>query len=382
MLSACAARHFDPNTKEQQQGSLLRRKSFYMRVAILWSRMSGAMDACFKAYAGRFGAQLMAVVQPQQANAPYDMDAFAWYDRIVEYRDGSDYAALFNAVADFRPEAIFMSSWAYPDYMRLCRSPLFRSLPRIAAADNQWHGTMRQYAGRIISPIYVKRSIDRFFVPGERQLDFCAKIGYGRDLVATGLYSCDSPKFNAIYRSVPLRERPTAFLYVGRLVREKGIDDLIAAYDAYRKIVPEPYSLICVGAGPLADTLAKMPGISVHDFVQPLKLPEWYAKASCFVLASTFEPWGIVVHEAVSAGLPTICTSACGASVHLVREGYNGYVVMPGRPDQLADAMKEFTLLADTEKAAMSDGSFSLSMQFSPEIWARTFRNLILRTAR
>ncbi len=45
------------------------------------------------------------------------------------------------------------------------------------------------------------------------------------------------------------------------------------------------------------------------------------------MLPSVYEPWGVVIAEAAATGLPVICTEACGASVEIVRTGYNGLVV-------------------------------------------------------
>ena len=67
--------------------------------------------------------------------------------------------------------------------------------------------------------------------------------------------------------------------------------------------------------------------------------------------AETNEPWGLVVNEAMHAGLPVIATDAVGAAAGgLVHDGQNGYVVPERNPERLGDAMRR--LLGDPESAA------------------------------
>ncbi len=85
-------------------------------------------------------------------------------------------------------------------------------------------------------------------------------------------------------------------------------------------------------------------------------LPAELARATCLVLpsvttAETNEPWGLVVNEAMHAGLPVVATDAVGAAVGgLVRDGENGYVVPERNPERLGEAMQR--LLGDRDAAA------------------------------
>ena len=108
-------------------------------------------------------------------------------------------------------------------------------------------------------------------------------------------------------------------------------------------------------------------------FLDPADVPAAMADAGCFVLPSTFEPWGVVVHEAVATGLPVVCTDACGASTRLVLDGYNGRVVPSRDAAALAGALRWVSEATAAERAAMSRASASLSLQYTPERWARYF---------
>jgi glycosyltransferase involved in cell wall biosynthesis len=69
--------------------------------------------------------------------------------------------------------------------------------------------------------------------------------------------------------------------------------------------------------------------------------------------------------------LPVICTERCGAAVHLVQDGYNGFITSANNVDALATAMLRMSNLSPERREAMSQASTSLSWQFTPERWAR-----------
>jgi glycosyltransferase involved in cell wall biosynthesis len=142
-------------------------------------------------------------------------------------------------------------------------------------------------------------------------------------------------------------------LYVGRLVEEKGIEDLLEAWsllttgpaplDASRPAAPP--TLAAVGDGPLADAVAATPQARLLGPLARERLPVAYAAADALVLPSIptprfREPWGLVCNEALHQGTPAIATTAVGAVAGgLVRDGETGLVVAPGDPDALARAI-------------------------------------------
>ena len=130
-----------------------------------------------------------------------------------------------------------------------------------------------------------------------------------------------------------------------------------------------PWALRIVGSGSGA-SLQGHAGVEHLGFVQPPDLPKVFAAADCFVLPSRWEPWGVVLHEAAAASLPILCTTACGASVHLVADGYNGLLVGRNDPSALASAMSTISTLSPQEYERMGEASLLISRQLTPERWA------------
>ncbi len=344
-----------------------------MRIAVLWIPMTGYLDACLRELATARDVNLFVSFQSPVPEAPTDINQFTWLSDRYVYAEKPDVSVLRSRLRDFRPDVLLVSGWALPAYRKLCREYKNSAL-RVCIMDNPWKGTWKQWLGVVSAPVYVNRLFDIAFVPGERQKRFASKLGFEESCIWRGALSGDHPSMRSAYvNRVKLPATlPNRFLYLGRLAPEKGIQTLRDAYRAYRAQCPSPWPLAVAGTGPLRELLQREPGIEMLGFLQPSDVPRALREAGCLVMPSDCDHWGVAIHEGCSAGLPIICTSSCGASVHLVQDGYNGFVVAPRQHEWLARTMCKLSEMAPREREQMGDASYTLSLQFTPERWART----------
>lgn len=132
-------------------------------------------------------------------------------------------------------------------------------------------------------------------------------------------------------------------LSCGYLIRRKRVDLVIEAL-ARIPLERRPLLLI-VGSGPLRESLERQAthhGVDTHftGFKQGVELAQCYFASDAMVLASEDDPWGLVVNEAMSAGLPVVVSDACGAAEDLVVEGRNGFVFRNMDVSALADSLE------------------------------------------
>jgi glycosyltransferase involved in cell wall biosynthesis len=163
-------------------------------------------------------------------------------------------------------------------------------------------------------------------------------------------------------------------LYVGRLVREKGVETLTAAWR--RADLGPGARLALAGSGPLEQTVAgDLPDARLLGHVPAADLPALYAAADVLVLpsihtASFREPWGLVVNEAMLQHTPVIVSDAVGAAAGgLVKDGHNGFVVAAGEPEALATRLRALAAdpgLRDRMGAAARDDAGA----YTPAAWA------------
>jgi glycosyltransferase involved in cell wall biosynthesis len=131
-------------------------------------------------------------------------------------------------------------------------------------------------------------------------------------------------------------------VFVGRLVAVKALDLLLTALDGL-PLELRP-TLLLVGDGPERGPLEalverhRLPvrflGFSPND-----DLPALLAASDFFVLPSHQEAWGIVVAEAMAAGLPVLLSDQVGAAYDLLQIGHNGYRFPAGSAAALGDAL-------------------------------------------
>lgn len=344
----------------------------------MYTRLAGYTVACLRALRQTAGVELLVFAQAPEANAPFSTETIQTLGN-VRGREAETPQSILAAAREFRPDAVLVSGWTDRGYVPVCRSLKEAGVPIVSGCDNQWTGNARQRLATLAAPWHLHRFIDVLWVPGERQRMFANALGYRGKRCWDGYYACDLEAFAAARTTSAAS--PRAFLFVGRYIPEKGIETLATAYRQYRERVADPWPLVCAGAGPLRNTLVKCLADD-RGFVQPKDLPAVMAGATAFILPSHFEPWGVVLQEAAAAGLPLIATRACGAAVHLLRDGWNGYACEPGCATSLAEAMVSMHETDASSRQAMRQASSHLAAQYSPQLWAETLIRGVRRLRR
>ncbi len=202
-----------------------------------------------------------------------------------------------------------------------------------------------------------KQLVQRFeaaLAGGTPQKEYCMKLGLPSDRVLIGYDVVDNEHFAkgaAVARKDAAQWRQQLglpqqyFLSVSRFIEKKNLFRLLEAYGLYRQNVPgEAWDLVLCGSGPLEAKLKEaarhLTGVHFPGFKQVDELPYYYGLAEVFIIPSShFEQWGLVVNEAMAAGLPVLVSRACGCAVDLVQDGVNGFTFDPYDVQGLAQLM-------------------------------------------
>jgi glycosyltransferase involved in cell wall biosynthesis len=184
------------------------------------------------------------------------------------------------------------------------------------------------------------------------------------------------------------RSTPTV-LFVGRLIRGKGVFDLLEAMTRIKEAGVE-FRLMLVGDGEHREELAASlegsdlaSNVIMTGHLSGEALAKAYREADMFVLPSHSEGFPTVLSEAMDAGLPIVTTGIRGALDHLV-EGENALFCPPGRPDLLATAV--LSVLTDADlREKMSRNNRAKVAEFAPAVVAtlyeEIFERVLLETA-
>jgi glycosyltransferase involved in cell wall biosynthesis len=139
-------------------------------------------------------------------------------------------------------------------------------------------------------------------------------------------------------RQLGLEAGRTIILFASKLSQVKRGADLLEAYiqmspDQIRE--PTPY-LLFIGEGDQRPSLEKRArsmnwnSIKFLGFKNQTELPRYYDLCDVLVLPSVFEPWGLVINEAMNAGRAVVVSDQVGCGPDLVKNGENGYVFKAG----------------------------------------------------
>jgi glycosyltransferase involved in cell wall biosynthesis len=242
-------------------------------------------------------------------------------------------------------------------------------------SDLTFSGRLRYYYFRYICGI--------FYALGLKNVTkFVALSHYTQRLLSTeGIESEYIANGAQLNKPTSLHTDPAVILYAGRLEKTKGVDDLVRAFkDVIVKFPKAQLRLAGEGAyGSQLNELVKELGITSQvkflGMLSPDKLAKEYQKASVFVLPSIWpETFGKVGVEAMSAGRPVIATDVGGVRDWL-RNGKNGFLVKPQKPDDIA--AKLTLLLSDPElMKSMSEAAQKDAQKFSIEEFAKNIEVL------
>jgi glycosyltransferase involved in cell wall biosynthesis len=331
------------------------------------------MAACWRALATRMGDDLLVVTQrPDPAGAtPFDLGLVKGVPiELVEPASLDRADGVVDVVAAHRPDVIVLNGWFVPAFVALASAPRLAGAKKIMAIDRPretwWKDHMNKARhGRVL------RRCDLVFVTGERCFQFARFLGFEESRIRRGTYGVDVDSFAPIYERRLSRAGgwPQSFLFMGRYDPMKGLDVLVSAYRQYRRDVSDPWPLVCCGRGPDAALLRSAEGVEDLGFVQPTEQPTLLEQRGVFVLASRFDPWPLVIVESCAAGLPIVCSNACGSAVELVREYSNGLLATTGDSAALSRCLAWMHEHHD-ELPELGRRSREMARAYSAQAWA------------
>jgi glycosyltransferase involved in cell wall biosynthesis len=182
---------------------------------------------------------------------------------------------------------------------------------------------------------------------GKRAADAYSKLAYKKTPIRNIPYYCQVDRLLRIERASESSDDDAHFLFCGQIVNRKGVELLVRSFcrvaNKHAKV-----RLTLVGDGPLRATLTEYVPQAIRDrvnwvgFKEADELAPYFAAANVFVLPSLHDGWGVVVNQAVSAGMAVIASDAVGAAIDLVAHGGNGLIFRSESEQELTTALSFF----------------------------------------
>lgn len=284
------------------------------------------------------------------------------------------------------PAAVAVPGWATAGALAALEWCALRRCPAIIMSESTATDERRSAVKE-----WIKRRLVRLgsaaLVGGQPHRAYVRRLGLGDDRIFTGYDAVDNAYFacgaaearqdrDALRTRLQLPAR--YFLASSRFIEKKNLPMLLRAYAAYRRQAGAgAWSLVLLGDGVLRGSLEQQRvALGIEDavllpgFKQYGDLSVYYGLAAAFVHASTSEPWGLVVNEAMACGLPVLVSHRCGCSADLVIDGRNGWTFDPNDEAGLVAALVRMSGQSESARASLGAASSEIVAHWSPERFA------------
>ena len=261
-----------------------------------------------------------------------------------------------SAIKESAPDVVLLPGWHSATYLQAlyyCRRHripvLFRGDTHLGNCPPGWRGQVWRARTRLLL-----RAFDGYLVVGTRTREYLSSFGIPESRLFNCPHCVDNEFFAAqiapyqnsstraqLRRSFGIDANDFVVLFVGKLQKNKRPDDVLDAVAHLGKSV----SVLLVGTGELSEALrAQAARLNVRlmcaEFLNQSQLGQAYASADCLVLPSASETWGLVVNEAMAAGLPCVVSDRVGCAFDLVKSGETGEIFRMGDAGDLASALE------------------------------------------
>lgn len=209
----------------------------------------------------------------------------------------------------------------------------------------------RKVKAMVLRPLFSR--IDHFLVCGQRNEEYYRQYGVRSDRMTRACFSVDNEFFRRgavggwgdrenVRARLGLPRRGPVFLFCGKLLPHKRPLDAVRGFAIARR--RGECTLAIVGSGECegqlraeVDRLNLGTSVVFLGFRNQTELPAVYSAADALIVPSAFEPWGLVVNEAMASGTAIAASDVVGAAPDLVKD--NGFVFPVGDVDALGSGL-------------------------------------------
>ena len=320
-----------------------------MRIAIVYTGITSYMTDCWRELAQRQDVELRIWIEDtktyrfkgdrdralQGLNCKWDYSENLTEEKLACFED---------EIVSFSPDIVFVCGWSQKLPPYIASSKRLARIPMVLEMDMPWEWRFRKFAAKFLLWKRLRR-FSAVFVPGKSSARYARWLGFSKDRIYKGRNCIDVAKF--ANTDSFCREPRNGFLFVGRRSSEKGLDVLERAYNEYKR---------------LGGTWK----LDIPDYIEPEDMPKVMNEHSCLIVPSKWEPWGIVVLEAIAAGMKVVVSNRVGSRYDLPVN----HVFKSGDVNDLSQVMLtiERESLSDNE-GSWEDGSEKVINGYDVRNW-------------
>ncbi len=319
--------------------------------------------------ARRHGQLRVLLSTPMEANRSWQLD-WGGLDVVVQktvtvagkwrhprgFREATEVHFPYDTVAQLRkysPQVVISTEMGFRTIAAILYTKFHRQAKVIVWTEvnestERGRGTARKFIRK-----WIAKQAHGFLALGTNGARYVEHLGVDRKRIFKLLYATDVRRFEA---AKPERgaEAAKRLLYVGQIIERKGLTHFLAALSRWAgNHAEERVELLIAGDGRLRPALEamKLPDNLRCSFLGNVtyeELSSVYAEAGIFVFPTLADTWGVVINEAMAAGLPVLGSVYSQAVQEMVADGVSGWTFHPDRVEEMYGA---------TDRAMSSSGA-------------------------
>ena len=294
---------------------------------------------------------------------------------------------LYKVIENIQPDLIVIAGYSRPSMLAALGWSRLKQKPAILLSASKEDDSYRSFVTEALKKAIVS-NYKAALVGGKPQKRYCIKLGIPAERIFLGYNVVGNEVFHP--QKISSLRKPFNFPYflaINRFIPKKNLLFLLSSYNTYYKKAGEKaLHLVLCGDGELRPQIEKKIKeldlsnlVHLTGFLQQDELLPYFAHASGFVHASIQEQWGLVVNEAMAAGLPVLVSNRCGCYEDLVIEGITGFGFDPENSQQLTSLMLKMTS-GEVELSKMGNAALEHIQKFSPNYFAKGLSQAIQYT--
>jgi glycosyltransferase involved in cell wall biosynthesis len=244
------------------------------------------------------------------------------------------YAGLLREIKFQKPDVIIIIGYSWGTVKLWLRS-FFKKTVYIIWSGSVIHPYRRQSILRKWQRKMLIKRASGFIAYGRKARDYLIRLGAAPEKISIAINTVDtdffSQKTEELRKSLSKESNQKYLTYIGYLTKRKNVKRLLEVILELSKFRSD-FVLDIVGDGPERGSLEGFVReksiekfVVFHGFKQKFELPQFLARSSCFLFQTDFDIWGLVLNEAMAAGIPCIASVNAGATHDLIREGETGF---------------------------------------------------------
>ena len=270
------------------------------------------------------------------------------------------------------PDIYFQAGWYKKSFSSLGQEVKNNGGKVVLLSDNSYKNNIRQKIGSIIYKIKYLNYFDAVWVPGRLGMKLMKFFGVPKQKIFQGLYCSNQ---NIFKKGIAIRKRKKNFLFVGNLVKKKGIAELISGFKIFLNSNLD-WKLIIVGNGPLKKIIPKHKNIKYLSFKTPEEIAKLMRRSRFLILPTHIDQWPLVINEATLCGCGLIITNEVG-NIPEFSNNKNSIISKVSSISSLLSALEKASSLSDYELDKMYEESLKLSSKYVISNWVKNYQNII-----